>query len=92
MSTTTTTTDGRSRSTRWHGPTIPARAAQRAGFGLRVYPEGGGYEVWFGPAEDLDAGNIINACVIGTGDSVDAALADARRELVAVLQAIEGRA
>ncbi len=42
-------------------------------------------EVWIGPSEEMATGNIINAHIIGLGETRELALADAQREAANVL-------
>jgi len=47
----------------------------------RIYFEDGEYEVWVGPAGDLEADNIKNAFIAGMGHTREQAVADAVRAL-----------
>ena len=59
--------------------------------GVRVYYDAGEYEVWVGPANDLKFDNIVNAFCAGIGASRDAAVADAVRELEALVAVLQAR-
>mgnify|MGYP000216819305 CR=1 FL=1 len=52
---------------------------------LRIYREMAHFEVWIGPSEEMATGNIINAHIIGLGETRELALADAQREAANVL-------
>ncbi len=58
--------------------------------GARIYMEHGQYEVWIGPASDLESNNVINAFVAGIGSTRDAAVTEAVGELEAVLERLQG--
>ena len=49
--------------------------------GTRIYHENGAYEVWVGPSQDLQSGNIINAFVAGIGDTRETAINNAVQSL-----------
>jgi len=55
----------------------------------RMYLENGEYEVWVGPAGDLERDNIINAFIAGIGSTRDEAVAAAVRELEALTVALQ---
>ena len=52
-----------------------------ADMGLRVYACEGGFEVWVGSEDDLESGLRVNACLVGLGDTREAALQDAKLEM-----------
>ena len=52
---------------------------------LAIYQDGEDFEVWFG----VDVDNIINAHVIGSGSTRDAAVTDAVHELESALEALQ---
>jgi len=52
-----------------------------ASLGLRIFEDADGFEVWLGPAEDLAANNIKNACIVGLGPTHASAIQDAKLEL-----------
>ncbi len=60
-----------------------------AEIGMRVYCEDGEYEVWIGPAGDLESGNIINSFIAGVGVSRDEAVGNAVRDLEALVEHLQ---
>ncbi len=67
----------------------PSTVSLSGDIGTCIFRDGGEYEVWVGPAGDLRNGNVINAFVAGVGDTRDEAVADAVKELKAVVAGLQ---
>lgn len=52
--------------------------------GIRLYHDQHQWEVWIGPKSDLGDDNVINAFILGIGQSQEEALSNAVYELAAV--------